>query len=302
MSFSTQAKHELLKAETKKRCCQTAELFGAACFCVHVDDGAVSFIAENEDIAKRISYLVKKVFSVDSGKFCAANSGRGGKNTALRYKEPADVEVLKKGLFVKEAEDGTVLNIPGECVESECCKKAFVRGAFLTGGYIMPPEAYYHLEFSSRMRHSVDFLSVILDGFMLNPKIVARTPYFVAYFKNGDAIEEMLALIGANQSVMEFMNTRILKEKRNEINRRVNFETANMDKTTTAATKLIRDIETIMDTVGLDAIGEELQQAALCRLANPEASLSELSKLLGLSRSGVNHRLKKLSELAEELL
>ena len=188
-------------------------------------------------------------------------------------------------------------------IQETCCKRAFIRGAFLASGSMSDPEKSYHFEIVCATREKAEQIQKIMKCFELDGKIVLRKKSFVVYLKEGSQIVDLLNVMEAYVSLMEFENVRILKDMRNTVNRKVNCETANINKTVSAAVKQIDDIRYIQETKGLDKLPEGLKDMALTRLTYPEASLKELGSLLTppVGKSGVNHRLRKLSEMAEEL-
>lgn len=189
-------------------------------------------------------------------------------------------------------------------LEKTCCKRAFIRGAFLEAGSITDPNKSYHFEIVCKSMKQAQFLqNVINDGFDLNSKIVERKEHFVVYIKEGEEIVEMLNIMEGFVSLMNLENVRILKEMRNSINRKVNCETANLLKTINSASKQVMDIQLIQDTVGIDSLPATLRDMAAVRLENPNASLKELGELMDppVGKSGVNHRLRKIAEIAEKI-
>ncbi|MDP4132784.1 MAG: DNA-binding protein WhiA [Bacillota bacterium] len=300
MSFSSAVKDELFLLDTKKKCCMLAELAGIASFTLKITDTGGRFIVDSDRTGKRVSFLCKKVFGLKDGLLSPANTGRGGKCFSLYYEEK-DADIILKGLKKTNSALKADFEISSEILKESCCVKSFVKGAFLGGGLMLEPEKTYHLEFVAKRAQAVEDLSSVLDFFDESPKIIKRQKYYVLYFKSFESIETVLNIIGAHKSLMEFMNIKIEKEEKNQINRMTNCEVANMQKTNDAASESIRDIEIIMTTIGLDAIDDQLQEMALLRLANPDESLAKLAVLSGLSRSGVNHRLKKISDIAREL-
>ena len=188
-------------------------------------------------------------------------------------------------------------------IQNACCKKAFIRGAFLAAGSLSDPEKFYHFEIvCASLEKAVQLQNVILT-FDIDAKIVVRKKYYVVYIKEGSQIVELLGLMEAHVALMELENIRILKEMRNSVNRQVNCETANINKTVSAAVKQIEDIRFIQSVAGLSGLPESLQEMARIRLERPEATLKELGEALEppVGKSGVNHRLRKLSLVAEEL-
>lgn len=186
---------------------------------------------------------------------------------------------------------------------SKMSTKGLIRDAFLRSGSISDPEKFYHLEIVFASYEEAIEIKQMLEGFGLDGKIVERKGHYVVYLKEGSQIADMLRIMEAPLALMEFENIRIVKEMRNSINRQVNCEAANLGKTISAAVKQVEDIKYICSKVGLDNIPESLAETAKKRLEYPEATLKELGELMEppLGKSGVNHRLKKLSELAEDL-
>ena len=188
-------------------------------------------------------------------------------------------------------------------VQKNCCKRAFLRGAFLCAGSISDPEKFYHFEIVCTTEEKARQMQELIQSFEIDAKIVKRKRYDVVYVKEGAQIVELLGLMGAGVSLMNLENVRIFKGVRNNVNRKVNCETANINKTVNAAVKQMDDIIYIRDTVGLHRLPENLEETAMVRLEYPQASLKELGALLStpVGKSGVNHRLRKISSIAEQL-
>lgn len=188
-----------------------------------------------------------------------------------------------------------------DCSELE--KRKMIREAFMQSGSISDPEKFYHLEIVFTEEEQADQMRILLEEFGLDGKIVERKGHFVVYLKEGAQIADMLRIMEASLALMEFENIRILKEMRNSINRQVNCEAANLGKTISAAVKQVEDIKFISSHTGLDQLPESLAETARKRLEYPEATLRELGELMDppIGKSGINHRLKKLSDLAENL-
>jgi DNA-binding protein WhiA len=183
-----------------------------------------------------------------------------------------------------------------------CCRKAFLRGAFLAGGSISDPEKTYHLELTSRTLLQARELSRILGAFRLKARIIKRKGSYVTYLKEGENIVDFLNIVGAHSALMELENVRILKGMRNNVNRIVNCETANLEKTVNASMRQVENIQYIEEHIGFDRLPENLRDIAELRLEYSDANLAELGQLLSppLGKSGVNHRLRKLDEIAEK--
>ena len=205
---------------------------------------------------------------------------------------------VKEELAVISRKDFTLKKIP-----SNMTTRGLIRDAFLQSGSISDPEKFYHLEIVFPDFEEAMQMKQMIESFRIDGKIVERKGHFVVYLKEGAQIADMLRIMEAPQALMEFENIRIVKEMRNSINRQVNCEAANLGKTISAAVKQVEDIRFIESTVGLDNIPEGLAEIARKRLEYPEAALKELGERMDppLGKSGVNHRLKKLSELAENL-
>jgi hypothetical protein len=188
-------------------------------------------------------------------------------------------------------------------VQHTCCKRAFIRGAFMAAGSISNPARSYHFEIVCRTREQAAQLQELIADFETEPKIVERKERYVVYLKEGEQIVDMLNVMGASVSLMNLENVRILKEMRNSINRKVNCETANINKTVSAAVRQLEDIRRIRDTIGFDSLPAQLAEMAQVRLDYPDATLKELGTYLDppVGKSGVNHRLRKLAAVAENL-
>ncbi len=188
-------------------------------------------------------------------------------------------------------------------MQQTCCKRAFLRGTFLAAGSMSDPNKSYHFEIVCAGEQVARQIQGLMQNFSMEAKIVQRKKNFVVYLKEGSQIVDMLNIMEAHISLMELENVRILKDMRNTVNRKVNCETANINKTVSAAVKQVEDIEYIQNTVGLGTLNEGLNDMAVVRLANPDATLKELGELLSqpVGKSGVNHRLRKLGEIADDI-
>ncbi len=188
-------------------------------------------------------------------------------------------------------------------VQKSCCRRAFIRGAFLSAGSMSDPEKAYHLEIVCNSQERARQLQEIINSFEMEAKIVQRKKSYVVYLKEGSQIVDILNIMEAHVSLLNMENVRILKEMRNSVNRQVNCETANINKTVSAAVKQVEDINYIKSMRGLDSLPDNLKEIALIRLQYPQAPLKELGTFLEppVGKSGVNHRLRKLCEMAEEI-
>ena len=196
-----------------------------------------------------------------------------------------------------------LLAVRNAMTQSVCCKRAYIRGAFLAAGSVSDPSKSYHFEIVCDKEEQAEHLKDMINSFGMDAKIVKRKKMYVVYLKEGSQIVDILNVMEAHVSLMELENVRIMKEMRNSVNRKVNCETANINKTVSAAVRQLEDIAYIRDTLGFDKLPEGLKDVALTRLENPEVALKELGGLLEhpVGKSGVNHRLRRLSEIADKL-
>ena len=188
-------------------------------------------------------------------------------------------------------------------VQQDCCRRAYIKGVFMTSGSISDPNKGYHMEVVCENEGRAQFIQEIINGFGVEARIIQRKKYYVVYLKDGEMIVDMLGIMGAHISLMNMENIRIRKDIRNNINRRVNCEAANLNKTVSAAVKQMNDVNYIIETKGIGYLPDNLQELALARLENEDASLKELGEMMTppIGKSGVNHRLRKISEIAEEM-
>ena len=253
----------------------------------------VKFTTENLTVAKKYSILIKKVFHFD------IEMSVRGHQYLIYILNPEDALIFLQALKILE---GKAL-VHELVIQRNCCKRAFIRGIFLACGSVTDPERGYHLEMAVGTIGKAEELVQILADFQIPAKVVERKKNYIVYIKEGALIVDLLNVMEAHVALMEFENVRILKEMRNSVNRQVNCETANIYKTVNAAVKQIEDIRYIEETTGFSSLPEPLEQMARLRLQYPEASLLELGKMLTpvVGKSGVNHRLRKLKEIAEDL-
>lgn len=311
MSFSGNVKEELSHHLGSARHCRIAETAAIISICggVMIDSRgrySLKIHTENLSVARKCFTLLTKTFNIRTDIAIRTNRMKGSVSYYIVVKEhDAALRILQATKLIDqygevEEELSVVRNI---VIQETCCKRAFIRGAFLASGSMSDPEKSYHFEIVCTTREKAEQIQKIMKCFELDGKIVLRKKSFVVYLKEGSQIADVLNVMEAHVALMEFENVRILKDMRNTVNRKVNCETANINKTVSAAVKQIDDIRYIQETKGLDKLPEGLKDMALTRLTYPEASLKELGSLLTppVGKSGVNHRLRKLSEMAEEL-
>lgn len=311
MTFSGTVKEELERVISPARHCQIAELAAMFAFGGEIkkekEKGiSLRFLAENESVARKYFTLLEKTFRIS--KVFSIEDVLYKKNNKFVVDIPSEdeaVRILQAMKFLSQdrtpiAFDGLVNPL---IIQNHCCKRAFLRGAFLCAGSISDPERFYHFEVVCTSTVKAEQLQEMLHSFEVEAKTVNRKNHEVVYVKEGAQIVELLGLMGASVSLMNLENVRILKEMRNSVNRKVNCETANINKTVFAAVKQTQDIRYIQETVGLQTLPDNLKAVAELRLKYQDASLKELGERLcpKVGKSGVNHRLRKIGSIAEEL-
>lgn len=310
MSFSSDIKKEISRAETGSRCCIKAELCAFICFGAAVtktEDGfSIRISTENASAAKRCFTLIKKAFNPKIElEIQKSRAGRGSYAYVLNIDDDLLCRTILKdtGLWDKDFDEHITFRISDEISGKECCAKSFIRGAFLAGGSSATPEKGYHTEFVTHHHNLSKDFSAHLRNMGIEPKIIKRKSNYVLYYKGGDENEDLLGIMGAVNCMMEFANVRIMKETRNNVNRKVNCETANMDKALQAAWQQLEAIKKIRMSGEFEKLSPPLKQIVLLREENPEAPLSEIAKKTNppISKSGTSHRLAKLCEIANNL-
>ena len=311
MTFSASVKEELDEIISPARHCQIAELAAMFAFGGEIKYGterrlSLHFLAENESVARKYFTLLEKTFRIS--KVFSIEDVLYRKNNKYVVDIPSEDEAVRILQAMKYlSQDKMPITFSGLVnpliLQKNCCKRAFLRGAFLCAGSISDPEKFYHFEIVCATQPKAEQLRELIATFDIEAKIVPRKRYYVVYIKEGSQIVDILNVMEAPVALMELENIRILKEMRGNVNRQVNCETANINKTVSAAVKQIEDIEFIRDTVGFESLPDGLAQIARARLLKPEATLKELGEDLEppVGKSGVNHRLRKLGEMAEKL-
>ncbi|MBU5488313.1 DNA-binding protein WhiA [Clostridium sp. MSJ-8] len=262
---------------------------------------------ENPASARVIFTILKEYFDIHS-KLMVKKSTSLKKNNIYMVvitEEMGVRELLRKTGILKEIDGAMNLDygIDREMVKGEAEKKAYIRGAFLGGGSVSNPEKTYHLEFVTHSEEYAISLSKLINEFGLKSKVIQRKNAFIVYIKEGEQIVDVLNIIGAHSSLLELENIRIMKEMRNNVNRLVNCETANLSKTVNAAVRQVESIKLIQSQIGLQRLPQNLREIAELRLNYPDESLKELGEMLDppVGKSGVNHRLRKIEKIASEL-
>ena len=299
MSFSLKAKTELCNSVQSGECCAVAECYGMLLYCNTFSAREIRIITGNPELGRRLTERFSRAFSISFD--ILPDPEKIGKRSYIIYDPEKLSRILKIYGFSPESHLAHHVNLG--VLEEECCRRSFVRGAFLTGGAITDPAKSYHLELVTHHYNvSRETYALLLDmGFA--PKETARGGNYIAYFKQSSVIEDFLTMIGAPVHAMELMSAKIEKDMRNSVNRKVNCDTANVTKIIDAAAARIEAIKKIETAGNLDAIPEKLRQTALLRLQNPELSIKELAEMSTppVTKSCLNHRLRKLAEMSDEL-
>ena len=298
MSFSSDAKAELCAQRPDRKCCAVAESYGVLLYCNTFSAREIRIITASRDFAARLPRLFKRAFSLSFDVLPPENAK--GKSSFLI----TSPDKIKRIFDTYGAEVDSTLShhVNFGVLEEDCCRTSFIRGAFLAGGSVTDPEKRYHLELATP-HHSVsrETYSVLLDmGF--SPREAERGGNALLYFKQADAIADFFTTIGATNTALGIMKAKVEKDMRNTITRRVNCDSANADKVVNAAQEQLEAIRHIVKEYGIDALPEPLKDAALLRIANPEASLADLARLSypPVTKSCISHRLKKIMSLASK--
>ena len=308
MSFSSKVKGELSLHLGNGRHCEIAETAAIVNICgqtaVFQEYFCLKIQTENFHVAKKCFTLLKNTFNIIAD-VSVRSSGRKQVYTVfVRNFNQAETILRATGLLFSE--DGKLQlkkRIYAPVVSSICCRRAYIRGAFLSVGSVNDPEKNYHMEFVLAEENSAEQLKDLINTFGLDAKVVERKEHYVVYLKEGEQIVDLLNVMEAPLALMDLENVRIVKEMRNDINRKVNCETANLNKVVGAAVKQLEDIAYIEENMGLSSLPEQLEEIARLRLEYPDRSLKELGSFLStpVGKSGVNHRLRKISSIAEAL-
>ncbi len=310
MSFSALSKNELSRIRTEGKCCNRAELSGIIRVSGSLEFGGnkamnLRITTENPAVARLIFVLLKRVYQLQTELIMKENRTLKKHHIYEMFIERANDILVDLDILRLEG-DAYLLNdeLPKSLLSKGCCKKAYLRGIYLGSGSLSAPEKSYHLELISHNDYyAKQLMKFINQTYDLGCKVTMRKKNYIVYIKESEKIVDFLNIIGAHQTLLEYENIRILKQMRNNVNRVVNCETANLTKTADAAFEHIHAINIIEQAEGLDGLPDKLREIAEMRLENQEASLKELGELLNppIGKSGVNHRLQKLIELAEQI-
>ncbi len=301
MSFSQDAKTELCRVPLASRCCAEAELYGVLLYCNTFGAEEVKIVTEHRQFAARAEKLLKRAADL-APVFKSGGEGAAGSDKTKFTLSVTGPEKLKRlhQKYGYDAGRSLAHHINLAVIEEECCKAAFLRGALLAGGSITEPSKGYHLELAtSHYNVSREVYSLLLDlGF--KPRNTARNGNYVTYFKQSEAIEDLLTLLGAPVAAMRIMNAKVEKEISNKVNRRLNCDEANLDKMVNAAQEQLKAIRKLEEEGSFDSLSGKLKEAAMLRRDNPDLSLAQLAAMTrpAVTKSCLNHRLRKIMEIA----
>lgn len=308
MSFASETKKEMTQVEVDE-CCGKAELSALIRM-----NGTLSFSSrqlsvdiqtENAAIARRIYTLLKRFYPPYPVELLVRKKMRLKKNNVYicRLRDGSkhileDLMIITEGFQFQQEIDKSL-------IQKTCCKRAYLRGAFLAGGSVNNPEtSSYHLEVYSSDRDHADSLTELMNHFHLNSKTIERKKGFVTYLKEAEKISDFLSIAGAHSALLKFEDVRIIRDMRNSVNRLVNCETANLNKTIDAALRQVENIRFIDSVIGVEQLPDRLREIARLRVEYQDVTLKELGEMVStgkVSKSGVNHRLRKIDEIAESL-
>ncbi len=313
MSFSSLTKNEISKLPIDRSCCSIAELaaiirMSGTIQLSSMGNVSIKFATENASIARRIFLLLKTLYDANLEVMVRRNRQLKKNNNYMVVVMGTDIckrILFDVGLIPNDNDINFIVDhkIPEKMIKKRCCRRAYIRGAFLGGGSISNPEKSYHMEFVTNDEEHGNDLMNLINSFGLNARIVTRKGNYVIYLKEGEQIVDILNIIGAHQALLQFENIRVVKDVRNNVNRLVNCETANLNKTVNASIKQVENIEYIDSVIGIEKLPKSLQQLARLRLENRDASLKELGAMMNppVGKSGVNYRFKKIEQIAEDL-
>ena len=296
MTFNQEVKRELCRIEPRRLCCAWAQLYGMALFSRSFLQGGPVFVTEGQRVAEQFAQLAAGL----TGAFVSIHTDvrrKAGERYSVVIEDKNQQELAAERLGLKMPSLNPLL------LEKDCCASAFFRGLFLVYGSVTNPQREYHLELAAPGDYLAEEVLLFGKGRGTQWKAAKRKGNALLYLKESEQIEEFLTTIGATKATLKLMDIKIVKDMRNKVNRATNCETANLDKTVGASQSQIADILYIQDHGGLSLLEEDLEELAQLRLDNPECSLRELAELLHppISRSGVNHRLKRIQQFAEKL-
>lgn len=311
MSFSSKVKNELCRIINDDKCCTLCEVSAVlrlgAVF-RQEPDGFITtnIITENAALARRIITDAVRMFDFHPNIAVEKRKKLKGHTVyiaELKGTFATSVAIGDMGFIGLDSQNKPIFSDIDQIIGGECCLKSYLRGAFLAAGSVSAPDKGYHLEITAQNEGEIERIKLAMESFGINAKITNRKNHLVCYVKEAEGIADFLNLTGAHKALLDFENVRVLKNVRNNINRVVNFETANLNKTVNASVTQCEDIRLIEKNMGMGSLSDDLRMMAEVRIENPESSLSELGSLMvpPLGKSGVSHRLSKLHKIAEAI-
>ncbi len=292
MSFSGEIKAELCRAKLARECCARAEAMGVLLFCNQFSQKGIRIVTESADFATRLPELFRRAFGLRFDRVPPVEQESGKRRFAITQTEKLQEIFAASGWSM----DSIAQHVNFALLEEAHCQQSFLRGVFLAGGSVTDPQKGYHMEMVTTHYHVSGELAALLLDLGYPSKKTQRKSNDVIYFKQSEHIEDMLTVMGAPVGAMAIMNAKAEKQLRNGVNRRVNCDAANADKTVEAAQEQLHAIRRLRESGALLQLGEKLQEAAELREAHPELSLTELARLCepAVSKSCLNHRLRRL--------
>ncbi len=299
-SFAYKVRSELCRTAVQRLCCARAEAYGVLLYCNTFTSREIRIITENPEFAARLPRLFQRAFTLRFDRLPEEDTGRGKLIFQITQQDKLNKII---NLFGYDPRQNPVLHVNFGMLEDECCRTAFLRGAFLSGGSVTDPEKRYHLELATSHLQASREVSALLTELGFSPRSVMRSGSAVIYFKQSEHIEDFLTKIGAPASAMDIMTAKVDKEIRNGANRAMNCDMANVNKTLDAALEQKNAIEKLQQRGALENLPDKLRQTALLRLQYPELSLTQLAERCDppVTKSCLNHRMRKLMSMAQEL-
>jgi DNA-binding protein WhiA len=306
MSFTAEVKDELSRVEPKKTCCQKAELAALVRIegTLHImgsERFRLEIATETAPVARKAIKLLHGLYDLKTELTVRRSVLHKTNNYLITVPSQPKLAQALAELGILDDSMGLAYGVAPKVVRRDCCAIAFLRGAFLGGGFVADPHGDFHFELTAETEELADDLVTLMERFDIHPKVTRRRGLYAVYLKGAEPIVTFLALVGAHRALLRTEDVRIVKSVRNDVNRLVNAETANLVKTADAAASQVEAIALLADTRGLDSLPPALKELAELRLEHPDVSLRELGELADppLSKSAVYHRVRRLEELAE---
>ena len=313
MTFTERVKEEIISKKISQPCCQVSALSafirGAGTLLIKHGNIGFEIITENQKAIETFAHILTTLYGVNSSFKEVKDKLKGKTKYSLSLVDDKSTMILQELGIIEEGAGGAQINLSVDkyLIENDCCKRAYLVGAFIGSGSVTIPSegvkssTSYHLEFVFSKYQTASCVCELLSSVGFFPKLTERKENFIVYFKNGDEISDILFYLGAKKRCFELKEIIIKKVMNNDTNRKRNCDMGNINKQIEASMKQVKDITLIIETVGLDKLSPPLKQACELRLENKESTLEEMSKISGLSKSCLNHRFRKISEIAKNL-